>query len=166
MFQQSWFVCSPFTSGSMCAVKLLLWSGRGKKLLQYACLSCAVVYLVTSRYEWWASEVPSKPNSKNEVVWSSSLLEAGLVRWGCSGPCLGELWVSPETEIPQPLWHLCQCLTVFMMIKFFFYLIGISPVVTRVCYLLSCLQVPSRRACLHDLYTSPLDSCRQQESFS
>jgi len=34
--------------------------------------------------------------------------EAGSPRVGCTGPCPGGSWISPEKENPQPLWAACS----------------------------------------------------------
>ena len=41
------------------------------------------------------------------VIWSNSPAEAGSPAAGCTGPCPGGSWISPEKETPQPPWVAC-----------------------------------------------------------
>ena len=42
------------------------------------------------------------------VISSNSPAEAGSPTAGCTGPCPGGSWISPEKETPQPPWAACS----------------------------------------------------------
>ena len=42
------------------------------------------------------------------VIWSNPPAKTGSPRAGCTGPCLGGSWISPEKETPLPLWAACS----------------------------------------------------------
>ena len=42
------------------------------------------------------------------VIWCNPPAEAGSPRAGCTGPCPGGSWTSPEKENPQPPWATCS----------------------------------------------------------
>ena len=42
------------------------------------------------------------------VIKSNPPAEAGSPTAGCTGPCPGRFWISPEKETPQPPWAACS----------------------------------------------------------
>lgn len=128
----SWFVCSPFPSGSVSAAKLLLRFGRGQKLLQLPASRACHMLL----YTWSYLDMNYELHSLN-LAWKGLLKLFGPI------PCFKQVQLD---EVAQVLVRRsCEYLqswrfhnlsdtwqSVFMVIKFFFHLIGIS-LVTPVC---------------------------------